>query len=289
MKPDEIEAKFPGLQKWRRRVAGRVALLAEHERLDRLMYEGLRDAAVNLLGRAESKKLAPVPKDSAKLGEAYRNWHEACRDDHAAAFKVFEDAASEALGKRLQAQRDAAKRIEEAASEITVPVVGIDPAWRKVEDVWCHSHSTIGLGASNYARGEVGIRHIDLERFGYQVRAVARKPRPRERTSYSVHFDSSHLYYPHSSFELWAWTCSEGARIIRHQTSMTQLEAMQACANFGCNPAAMWRTVSADLMLRTKTDRPSVPTLLTVPWYEADPDEQISSGAEFTARRLTTR
>ena len=286
-RPDEIEARIPGLQKWRRRVAGRVALLAEHARIDRLMYEGLREAAANLLDQADAKKLATVPKGGMLRASCGKPRRTSPGEEHAAAFKVYEDAASAALAKRLQEQRDAAKRIGEAAAEIQVPVVGRDPAWRKVEDVWCHSHSSIGLGASNYARGEVGIRYIDLERFGYQVRAVCRKPRPRERASFSVHFDNSHLWYPYSSFELWAWTCSEGAEIIRHQTTMSQLEAMQTCANFGCNPAAMWRAaVSAELMINTKTDRPSVPKLLSVPWHEADHDEQISSGPEFTARKI---
>lgn len=86
------------------------------------------------------------------------------------------------------------------AAEIDEPVIGADAAWRLLYTVG--AGTTVGLGAPAYARMEAQAAVLALRTIGYRARVV---------TSGSTWAESN-------TFDVWLWTCAEGALIARSQT-----------------------------------------------------------------------
>lgn len=127
------------------------------------------------------------------------------------------------------------KARNEAAAEIAEPVVGEGAKWRAVETVWMstYNNQTDPVG---YARARAVLRYRDLETIGYEVRLIARKPKPYVPGPLS--FRCPHMF---ERFEVWARTCDEGRRVIDYQyPTKTLAQALNDAADEGVNPVALY-------------------------------------------------
>jgi len=89
-----------------------------------------------------------------------------------------------------------------AARQVPGAVVGEGAEWRLVRSDWHSSHRSI-TATQNMA----ALTAHDLLHLGYRVRCATRL-RPEGQKSYLG---------PGQQFEVWAWTCAEGAEIAPHQ------------------------------------------------------------------------
>lgn len=88
------------------------------------------------------------------------------------------------------------------AAEIDEPVIGADATWRLLYTTSARDHATVGLGAQAYARRDAQTTALELRAIGYRARAVTR----------------GDTWAESNTFEVWLWTCEEGALIARSQT-----------------------------------------------------------------------
>ena len=112
----------------------------------------------------------------------------------------------------------ARKALREAALAIPGAVVGEGAAWRLVRDAW-----TTYEGAGR-ARTSGELTAHDLLALGYEVRTIAR---------------CTSLHAAIRSFEVWAWTCEDGARIAPHQVPVGEVP----------EPPIRWSSLAADAVL----------------------------------------
>ena len=128
------------------------------------------------------------------------------------------DLPLEAMAARLAAADartvEARKALREAAKDVPMAVVGEGAKWRLIRDAWT-THDGAGRARSS---GELTAH--DLLALGYEVRTIARLG-----AKSAV-----------QSFEVWAWTCEDGAQIARYQVPKGEVP----------EPPIRWETLAVD-------------------------------------------
>jgi hypothetical protein len=109
---------------------------------------------------------------------------------------------------------EARKALREAAKDVPMAVVGEGAKWRLIRDAWT-THDGAGRARSS---GELTAH--DLLALGYEVRTIARLGAKSAI----------------QSFEVWAWTCEDGAQIARYQVPKGEVP----------EPPIRWETLAAD-------------------------------------------
>ena len=163
------------------------------------------------------KKRAKMPGPPTTASEFHtqsRVWHGLVP----AEAKDALDLPLEAMAARLAAADartvEARKALREAAKDVPMAVVGEGAKWRLIRDAWT-THDGAGRARSS---GELTAH--DLLALGYEVRTIARLG-----AKSAV-----------QSFEVWAWTCEDGAQIARYQVPKGEVP----------EPPIRWETLAAD-------------------------------------------
>lgn len=164
-----------------------------------------------------SRKRAKMPGPPTTASEFHtqsRVWHGLVP----AEAKDALDLPLEAMAARLAAADartvEARKALREAAKDVPMAVVGEGAKWRLIRDAWT-THDGAGRARSS---GELTAH--DLLALGYEVRTIARLG-----AKSAV-----------QSFEVWAWTCEDGAQIARYQVPKGEVP----------EPPIRWETLAAD-------------------------------------------
>lgn len=163
------------------------------------------------------KKRAKMPGPPTTASEFHtqsRVWHGLVP----AEAKDALDLPLEAMAARLAAADartvEARKALREAAKDVPMAVVGEGAKWRLIRDAWT-THDGAGRARSS---GELTAH--DLLALGYEVRTIARLGAKSAI----------------QSFEVWAWTCEDGAQIARYQVPKGEVP----------EPPIRWETLAAD-------------------------------------------
>jgi len=163
------------------------------------------------------KKRAKMPGPPTTASEFHtqsRVWHGLVP----AEAKDALDLPLEAMAARLAAADartvEARKALREAAKDVPMAVVGEGAKWRLIRDAW-----TMYDGAGR-ARSSGELTAHDLLALGYEVRTIARLGAKSAI----------------QSFEVWAWTCEDGAQIARYQVPKGEVP----------EPPIRWETLAAD-------------------------------------------
>lgn len=112
----------------------------------------------------------------------------------------------------------ARRALREAARTVPAAVVGDGAAWRMIRADWLAQH-----GGNGAARSAAELTAHDLLHLGYQVRCHTR-----------LHPEG--MTRPIRAFEVWAWTCEDGAEIARCQVPTGEV----------AEPPIRWVPIAAD-------------------------------------------
>lgn len=278
------------IEAWRAEKAALAALLAEHDRANFEMFTALRAAAVPLVAAKKRVALLPAPVAGEAPcwpagASAYRTWRDAVPKTKREAYDLACAPHGAAYDGRYATEAAAHKAVRDAAAKIVAPVVGAPAVWRCVYSKAPICYASQGTGAATYARGAVALRYQELVDVGYQVRAVTRARNPVRDCANACRgtWSSHHLHSPHEGFEVWILTCAEGAEIAPHQYPDRAFDAtLRACADLGCNPAAMWTGLPWAAVERAGADR-AHDRPPPVPWENLGFDEPLPDKPQATS------
>lgn len=218
-----------------------------------------------------------APCSFSALAAAYAQWREVLgKTAKGKAAREAADDACKAYGDRFAAMADegiAVRRaLDTAAMDIDAPVIGDGAAWHMIHAVYESRYATQGLGSSHYARAAATLHARDLIEVGYRVRCVTRgRPARLPRGPYGT---------PGWAWEVWAWTCDEGAEIAPHQRPARSLaDDLRRARDEGVNPAALW-PVPMRLVEAAGADLATHHRPVPVVW------EQLADGAPLPEIRL---
>lgn len=159
-------------------------------------------------------KMPGPPTSASEFSSQSRVWHGLVP----AEAKDALNPALETMAARMRALDDrtveARKALREAAKDVPMAVVGEGAKWRLIRDAWT-THDGAGRARSS---GELTAH--DILALGYEVRTIARLGAKSAI----------------QSFEVWAWTCEDGAQIARYQVPKGEVP----------EPPIRWETLAAD-------------------------------------------
>lgn len=269
------------LEAWRAAQADALRVDDLHAAERATIAVAVREAYAAVCTPKQRARLAPAPPapcSFSDLSRAYMQWRDVLGTTaKGTASRAAADASIVTHGERIAAQAEEMFALREvvraAAMEIDEPVVGAaaaDAAWALIRSVSVCTYGSQGLGAASYARASATLRARDLIEIGYRVRCVARK-RP---ASLPV---GPYYLGPIWAWEIYAWTCNEGARIAPHQSPARSIaDDLRRARDEGVNPSALWSCVPYRLVQAAGADLASSnPPPAPLAWETLDSDAPL--------------